>query len=74
MYCGRAASPTFRTLANAGGVIFIGQHVLGNSADAARREVRRLADSVAMVLARSASPGTRAGDVVVRLARERLAT
>lgn len=62
------------TLANVGGVIFIGQHVLGNSGDAARREVRRLADSVATVLARSASPGTRAGDVVVRLARERLAT
>lgn len=62
------------TLANAGGVIFIGQHVLGNSADTARREVRRLADSAATVLARSASSGTRAGDAVIRLARERLAS
>ncbi len=60
------------TLANAGGVIFIGQHALGNPAEAARREIRRLADSVTTVLARAASSGTRAGDAVVRLARERL--
>jgi leucine dehydrogenase len=61
------------TLANAGGVIFIGQHVLGNSEDTARREVRRLADSVTTVLAHAASSATSAGDAVARLARERLA-
>jgi glutamate dehydrogenase/leucine dehydrogenase len=60
------------TLANAGGVIFIGQHALGNPADAARREIRRLAGSVTTVLAHAASSGTSAGDAVARLARERL--
>ena len=55
-------------------MIFIGQHVLGNSADTARREVRRLADSVTTVLTRAESSGTRAGDAVTRLARARLAT
>ena len=60
------------TLANAGGVIFIAQHALGNPAGEARREIRRLADSVTAVLAQAASSGTSAGDAVVRLARERL--
>ena len=60
------------TLANAGGVIFIEQHTLGNSADAARREILRLADSVTTVLAHAASSGASAGDAVARLARDRL--
>jgi leucine dehydrogenase len=60
------------TLANAGGVIFIEQHGRGNSADAARREIRRLADSITTVLAHTASSATNAGDAVARLARERL--
>jgi valine dehydrogenase (NAD+) len=60
------------TLANAGGVIFIGQHALGNPADAAQHEIRRLADSVTTVLAHAASSRTSAGDTVARLARERL--
>lgn len=60
------------TLANAGGVIFIAQHSLGNPAEAARREIRRLADSVTTVLAHAASSRASAGDAVARLARERL--
>jgi len=60
------------TLANAGGVIFIAQRALGNSDDTARCEVRRLADSVATVLANAASSATSAGEAVTRLARERL--
>jgi glutamate dehydrogenase/leucine dehydrogenase len=68
----RGISYVPETLANAGGVIFIGQHALGSSDDTARREIRRLADSVTTVLAQAASSATRAGDAVARLARERL--
>jgi glutamate dehydrogenase/leucine dehydrogenase len=68
----RGISYVPETLANAGGVIFIGQHVLGNSEDTARREIRRLADSVTTVLGYAASSATSAGDAVARLARERL--
>lgn len=46
--------------------------VMADPADAARPEIRRLADSVTAVLAHAASSGTSAGDAVVRLARERL--
>ena len=53
-------------------VIFIAQHSLGNPAEAARREIRRLADSVTTVLAHAASSRASAGDAVARLARERL--
>jgi glutamate dehydrogenase/leucine dehydrogenase len=69
---GNVGSRVPETLANAGGVIFIEQHTLGNPADAARREIRRLADSVTTVLAHAASSGTSAGDAVARLARDRL--
>jgi leucine dehydrogenase len=60
------------TLANAGGVIFIGQRALGNPEDAIRREVRRLGDTVTAVLADAASPAGGAGAAVARMARERL--